>query len=94
MLRALWWCMVVFGECSVNIIMHGNVNVFLVIVPLQIHTAIGAASPVDGALVVSLDGCNEVVCVGPTEVFNSEVIDTEGERCTSVSVLPNSGCVA
>ena len=94
MLRALWWCMAVFGECSVNIITHGNVNVFLVIVPPQIHTAIAAAGPVDDALVVCLDGCNEVVYVGPIEVFNSEVIYTDGERCPSVSVLPNSGGVA
>ena len=75
--------MVVLGECSVNIIMHGNVNVFLVIVPLQIHAAIGVTGPVDGALIIGLYGRNKVFCVSFGEVFDAKVIDAESEDCLS-----------
>ena len=66
--------------------MHGNVNVFLFIVPLKMHTAIGAAGPVDGALVVGLYGRNKVFCVSVGEVFDAKVIDAESnvvflDRC-------------
>jgi len=63
--------------------MHGNVNVFLVIVSLKIHAAIGATGLVDDALIVSLYGRNKVFCVSFGEVFDAKVIDAESEGCLS-----------
>ena len=88
--------MVVYGciwRVLCHIIMHGNTNVLLVIVPSKIHTAVDAAGPVDIVIIVGLYGSNKVFCVSFGEVFDTKGIDAESERCFSLSMFSNSGGV-
>jgi len=89
-LGTMWRDMFVFAERSVNIILHGNIDVFLFVIPLEVHAAVRVACPVDGAFVVCLYGGDEVLCVVSTKVFNAEVVDAECECCSSLFVFPYS----
>ena len=82
--------MLVFVQRSVNIIFHGNIDVFLFVIPLEVHAAVRVACPVDGAFVVCLYGGDEVLCIVSTKVFDAEVVNAEGECCTALLVLPYS----
>jgi len=85
--------MLVFVQRSVNIIFHGNIDVFLFVIPVQVHSTIRVARPVDSAFVVFLYGGDEVLCVVSIKVFNTEIVDAEGGRCLSLLVFPDSGSV-
>ena len=85
--------MFVFFQCSVDISFHRDVNIPALIVPVQVHPAVRVAVPVDGAFVVCVEGVDEVLCVVSTEVFDAEVVDAEGEGCSSMFVPPYSGRV-
>jgi hypothetical protein len=77
------WCMlglfgrlvVEFCEGTLDVAGHGDVDVFLLIVPVDGEPAVLGTGPVDGGGVCVADGIDEVVYVGLVEVFDAEVID-------------------
>jgi len=82
--------MLEFFECFFYVIVHGNVNIPVFIVPPKVHTTIRCAGPVNSTFVIGFDSSDEVLCVVFIEVFHAKIIDAEGKRCLYVLMLPNS----
>jgi hypothetical protein len=52
MLGLCWWRMLESGESLRYIIKHGDMDIFVHVVPVNIHSKIACAAPVLGAFVV------------------------------------------
>ncbi len=79
MLRLCWWRVLELDECLRYIIKHGDMDVFVDVVPVDIHSKIACAVPVSGALVVIIQDAGEVLDVLTADVFDAKVVNTECE---------------
>jgi hypothetical protein len=78
-LRLCWWRVLELDECLRYIIKHGDMDVFVDVVPVDIHSKIACAVPVSGALVVIIQDAGEVLDVLTADVFDAKVVNTECE---------------
>ena len=67
--------MVEFFECSSYVSWHGDVDIALVVVPVEGESAVQYSGPVNSQVVVDSDGVDEMRGVGCVKVFHAE-----GER--------------
>ena len=58
---------------------HGDVDISLVIVPVEGESAVQFFRPVDSEVVVGFDGVDEMRGVSCGEVFHAKILDAEGE---------------
>ena len=68
-----------------DIVGHGDIDVWLglgSVMPIKGKATVSGAGPVNGHIIVLFDGCNEMVGVGFTKIFNTEVIHTERKCCS------------
>ena len=63
------------------------------VVPLQREAAVEGACPIGCYVIFLLESVDEVVGVGFGEVFDSKVIDAQGECCFEGVVLPQASGV-
>ena len=76
--RILWetWLVIEpFYEVG-NVIGHGDIDILVVVMPLEVEATEVAASPVDGGDIFVLEGIEEVQSVCLCEVFDCKVINT------------------
>ena len=89
---AMLWCcgcgVVKFGEEFVYVIGHGYVNVAVFVVPFEGDSTVERTVPVLFEFVVSGEGADEVVGVFFGVVFDSKVINCEGELYRPCDVFP------
>ena len=80
LLRNLVGCgMVEFGKCLGHVLWHGYVNIVGVIVPVEREAKIAGAGPIFGQVVLGFKCSKEVISISFVEIFDAEVIDSEGE---------------
>jgi hypothetical protein len=74
-------------ECHRYIIEHGDMDVFVDVIPVNIHSKIACAVPVLRALVVFIQDAGEVLDMFTANVFDAKVInaDCEGDRAKIMS---------
>ena len=77
-------------KCSSYIAFHTYIDITFFIIPIQVESTIGFASPVDGDFIVSGEGLDKVMGVLLLEVFNAEVVDAEGKCCELGAVPPQA----
>ncbi len=66
MLRLCWWPVLESDECLRYIIQHGDIDVFVDVVPVNIHSKIACAIPVLGAFVVFIQDAERCsICSQP-----------------------------
>ncbi len=63
-------------------------DIFIDVVPVDIHSEIACAAPVLGAFVVFFQDAREVLDVFTANVFDAKVINAECEGCQVKIVLP------
>ena len=66
-------------EFSSYIAWHEDVNISLVVVPVEGDTVVQFSGPVNSQVVVGFDGVDEMRGVSCGEIFHAEVVDAEGE---------------
>ncbi len=66
-------------ECLRYIIKHGDMDVFVDVVPVDIHSKIVCAVPVLGAFVVFIQDAGEVLNVFTANTFDAKVVNAECE---------------
>ena len=65
---------------------HGECDMSLCVVPLQVYAEVFASCPIDFYGVFGFDGVKEVVGISFSCVFYLEVVDDQGEADGSVAV--------
>ncbi len=88
MLRLCWWRMLESDESLRYIIEHGDMDVFVDVVPVDIHSKIACIAPVLGAFVVFFQDVREVLDMFTANVFDAEVINTKCEGYWLKILLP------
>ena len=88
MLRLCWWRMLESDESLRYIIEHGDMDVFVDVVPVHIHSKIACAIPVLGAFVVFIQDAREVLDMFTANVFDAKVVNTECEGDWAEIVSP------
>ena len=58
--------------------------------PIKGKATVSGAGPVNGHIVVLFDGCDEMVGVGFTKIFNSEVIQIDRKCCSFCGMGPQT----
>jgi hypothetical protein len=71
--------MLELDECLRYIIKHGEVDVFVDVVPVDIHSEIGCAVQVLGAFLVFIQDVRRVLNVFTANIFDAKVVNTECE---------------
>ncbi len=84
------WFVCELKEGALYVVLHGDVNVALVVVPIECKSAVESAGPVNGEFIVCLECINEMLGVGLGEVFDSKVIDAEDESRAFCAVGPEA----
>jgi hypothetical protein len=79
MLGLCWWRVLESGESLRYIIKHGDIDIFVDVVPVNIHSKIACTAPVLGAFLVFFQDAREVLDVFTAKVFDAEVINAECE---------------
>ena len=79
------------GECFLDVVWHGDVDLFVFIVPIDCEANVAAAFPLVADGVVLFDGLHEVFGVFGSNVFHSKIIDDQTEADWSPIVLPKPG---
>ncbi len=69
-------------------IKHGDMDIFVDVVPVNIHSEIACAAPVLGAFVVFFQDAGEVLNVFMANVFDAKVVNAEYEGYRAKIVLP------
>ena len=69
-------------------IKHGDMDVFVNVVPVDIHSEIACAIPVLGAFVVFIQDTKEVLDVFTANVFDAKFVNAEREGDWEKIVLP------
>ena len=80
-------------EGSLDVALHGDISIALVVVPVKVHPTVEVADPIDSGCVVGLDGFDEIVGVGFIEVLDAEVVDAESEGGRAGDMSPEAGGV-
>ncbi len=75
-------------ECLRYIIEHGDMDIFVDLVPVDIHSKIACAVPVLGAFVVLFQDAGEVLNMFTANVFDAKAINAECEGDKVKVVLP------
>ncbi len=88
MLGLCQWCVLESNECLRYIIKHRDMNIFVDVVPVNIHSKIACATPVLGAFVVFFQDAGEVLNMFMADVFDAEVVNAECEGYRAKIVLP------
>ena len=60
-----------------DIVGHGDIDIWSglgSVIPIKGKATVSGAGPVDGHIIVFFDGCDEMVGVGFTEIFDTEII--------------------
>ena len=78
--------MVEFSECASDVAGHGDVDISLVVLPIEGETAVEVAGQVDSHVIVGSDSVDEMHGVGFGEIFHAEVVDAESE-CGALRVM-------
>ena len=84
--------MVEFFECSSYVAWHGDVDISLIIVPVEGESTVQFSSPVDSQVVMSFDGFDKMRGVGFLEIFHAEVVDAESERGALRAMVREAWC--
>ena len=71
---------------------HQNVEGLFVLIPNQYDATIEVAHPILGKVVFCFNPCNQMVNILLTLVFNSKVVDNEGEGDGARCVFPEARC--
>jgi hypothetical protein len=66
-------------SASRYLIKHGDMDIFVDVVPVNIHSKIACTAPVLGAFVVFFQDAGEVLNVFTAKVFDAKVVNTECE---------------
>ncbi len=88
MLGLCWWRVLESDECIKYLIEHGDMDIFVDVVPVDIRSKIACAAPVLGAFVVFFQDAGEVLNMFTANALNAEVVNTECERYWAKIVLP------
>ncbi len=75
-------------ECLEYIIKHGNMDIFVDVVPVDSHSKIACSAPVLGAFVVFFWNAREVLNVFTANVFDAKVVYAECEGNWAKNVSP------
>ena len=67
---------------------HGDVKSPFVVVPIKVDTTIEGASPVDGDSILLLESLDEIFSSFFADIFDTEVVDHEGEKNIFGGMLP------
>ncbi len=92
MLGLCLWRMLEADECLGYVIKHGDMDTFVNVVPVDIHSKIAYAAPVLGAFGVFFQDVREVLNVFMANVFDVEVINAECEGYWMKIVSPEARC--
>ena len=80
--------MLELGEGSFDVPGHGNINVAVVVMPIEGKAAVEGACPVDGEIVMLLECIQEVLSMFLLNKFNTKIIHyisvNHTGRCTCV----------
>jgi hypothetical protein len=90
MLVARQWKVVELFEGPINMAMHGNINVALIVRPIEGEAPVSRAGPINCEFVMGFDDVNEVLSVGLGKVFHTKVVNTEDEGCFLGVVAPKA----
>ncbi len=77
MLRLCRWRMLELDECLRYTIKHGDMDIFVDVVAVDIHSKIVCPVPVLGVFVVFIQDAGEVLNVFTANVFDAKVINAE-----------------
>ena len=70
-----WLRMLESDEGFGDIVEHGDVNIFVDVVPVNIHSKIACATTVLRAFVVSIQDAGEVLNMFMADVFDAKVVN-------------------
>ena len=76
-----------------DIVGHGDIDVWSglgSVMPIKGKATVFGAVPVNGHIIVLFDGCDEMVGLGFTEIFNTKVIHAERKCCSFCGMGPQS----
>jgi hypothetical protein len=88
MLGHCCWRVLKSDESLRNIIKHEDMDIFVDVVPVDIHSKIACTAPVLGAFVVFFQDAGEVLDVFTANIFDAKVINAECEGYWAKIVLP------
>jgi hypothetical protein len=88
MLGLCWWRVLESDESLSYIIEHGDMDIFVNVVLVDIHSEIACTTPVLGAFVVFFQDAGEVLGMFTANVFDTEVINAECEGYRAKIVSP------
>jgi hypothetical protein len=94
MLRLLGRWMLKSRKGFGDIIGHGEVNSSVLVIPVQMNATEDFAIMGDCYIVVLLEAVDEVIGVGLTDNFDTEIVDGEIESCGTRDVVEESGSMA
>jgi hypothetical protein len=77
MLGLCWWRVLELDECLRYVIEHGDMDIFVDVVPVNIHSEIACAAPVLEAFVVFFQDAREVLNILTADVFDAKVVNAE-----------------
>jgi hypothetical protein len=80
--------MLELNECLKYTIEHGDMDVFVDVVPVNIHSKIACTIPVLGEFVVFIQDAGEVLDMFMANVFDAEVVNAECEGDCAKIVSP------
>ena len=63
------------GECFLDVVWHGDVDLFVFVVPIDCQANVAAAFPLVADGVVLFDGLHEMFGVFGAHVFDAEIVD-------------------
>ena len=84
--RGCWMLELVEG--FLGVCGHGDVKSPFVVVPIKVDTTIEGASPVDGDSILLLESLDEIFSSFFADIFDTEVVDHEGEKNIFGGMLP------
>jgi hypothetical protein len=79
MLGLCWWRVLESDDCLRYVIKHGDMDIFVDVVPVDSHSKIACAALILGAFVMFFQDAREVLNVFPADIFDAKVIYAECE---------------
>ena len=61
-----------------------------VVIPFKLDTAVEPSLPILFELIVLTECVNEVICIVPSNIFNTEIIDSKGKLHRPGDMFPKS----